>query len=53
MNAAKSSIPYARIKRPSKAWWSAVVEEAVSEKRKAFAAAHRSDEDRQAYISAF
>ena len=35
-----------------KAWWSAEVEEAVSEKRKAFAAAHRSDEDRQAYISA-
>ena len=28
------------------------MEEAVSEKRKAFAAAHRSDEDRQAYISA-
>ena len=28
------------------------VEEAVSERRKAFAAAYRSDEDRQAYISA-
>ena len=28
------------------------MEQAVSEKRKAFAAAHRSDEDRQAYISA-
>ena len=28
------------------------MEEAVSKKRKAFAAAHRSDEDRQAYISA-
>ena len=28
------------------------MEEAVSERRKAFAAAHRSDEDRQAYISA-
>ena len=41
-----------RIKRPPKAWWSAEVEEAVSERRKAFAAAHRSDEDRQAYISA-
>ena len=26
------------------------MEEAVSERRKAFAAAHRSDEDRQAYI---
>ena len=28
------------------------MEEAVSERRKAFATAHRSDEDRQAYISA-
>ena len=28
------------------------MDEAVSERRKAFAAAHRSDEDRQAYISA-
>ena len=52
LNAAKSSIPFGRIKRPPKAWWSAEVEEAVSERRKAFAAAHRSDEDRQAYISA-
>ena len=46
LNAAKSSIPFGRIKRPPKAWWSAEVEEAVSERRKAFAAAHRSDEDR-------
>ena len=52
LNAAKSSIPFSRIKRPPKAWWSAEVEEAVSERRKAFAAAHRSDEDRQAYIFA-
>ena len=28
------------------------MEDAVSERRKTFAAAHRSDEDRQAYISA-
>ena len=28
------------------------MEEAVSERRKAFAAAHKSDKDRQAYISA-
>ena len=48
---AKSSIPFGRIKRPPKAWWSAEVESAVNERRKAFAAAHRS-EDRQAYISA-
>ena len=52
LNAAKSSIPFGRIKRPPKAWWSAEVEGAVSERRKAFAAAHRSDDDRQAYISA-
>ena len=52
LNAAKSSIPFGRIKRHPKARWSAEVEEAVSERRKAFAAAHRSDEDRQAYISA-
>ena len=34
LNAAKSSIPFGRIKRPPKAWWYAEVEEAVSEKRK-------------------
>ena len=51
LNAAKSSIPFGRIKRPPKTRWSAEVEEAVSKRRKAFAAAHRSDEDRQAYIS--
>ena len=52
LNVAKSSISFGRIKRPPKAWWSAEVEQAVSERRKAFAAAHRSDQDRQAYISA-
>ena len=52
LNAAKSSIPFGRIKRHPKARWSPEVEEAVSERRKAFAATHRSDEDRQAYISA-
>ena len=52
MNAAKSSIPFGRIKRPPKAWWSAEVEQAVGERRRAFATAHRSDEDRQGYISA-
>ena len=50
LNAAKSSIPFSRIKRHSKAWWSAEVESAVSERCKAFAAAHRRDEDCQAYI---
>ena len=53
LNAAKSSIPFGRIKRHPKAWWSPEVEEAVIERRKAFAAAHRSDENRQPYISAF
>ena len=52
LNAAKSSIPFGRIKLPPKVWWSAEVEEAFSERRNGFAAAHRSDEDRQAYISA-
>ena len=52
LNATKSSVPFGRIKCPLKAWWSAQMEEMVSEKRKTFAAAHRSDEDRQAYISA-
>ena len=52
LNAAKSSIPFGRIKRYPKAWWSTEVEEAVSERRKAFVSAHRSDEDRQTYISA-
>ena len=53
LNAAKSSISFGCIKRHPKAWWSAEVEEAVSERHKAFAAAHRSDEDCQAYISAY
>ena len=52
LNAAKSSILFGRIKRYPKAWWSAEVEEAVSKRRRAFAAAHRSDEDCQAYTSA-
>ena len=52
LHVAKSSIPFGRIKRPPKAWWSAEMEQAVSERRRDFAAAHRSDEDRQAYMSA-
>ena len=53
LNAAKSSIPFGDIKRQSQVWWSIKVKEAVSERRMAFAAAHRSDVDRQAYISVF
>ena len=49
---AKSSIPFNCIKRHTKAWWSAEMEEAVRKRRKTFATAHRSDRDRQAYISA-
>ena len=52
LNAVKSSIPFGRIKCHPIAWWSAEVEDAVSERRKAFATAHKSDEDRHAYISA-
>ena len=52
LNAAKSFIPFGHIRRHPKAWWSAEMEEAVSERRKTFAATHRSDEDCQAYISA-
>ena len=52
MNAAKSSVPFGRIKRHPKSWWSMKVEETVKERCKAFAAAHRSDKDRQPYISA-
>ena len=50
MNATKSSIIFGRIKRQPKAWRFGEVEE--GERRKTFAAAHKSDEDRQAYISA-
>ena len=52
LNVAKSSISFDRIKCRPKAWWSAELEGVVSERRKAFAAAHKSDEDCQADISA-
>ena len=51
-NVANFFILFSRIYRHHKAWWHLKVEEAVSERRKAFPVAHRSDEDRQAYISA-
>ena len=41
LNAAKSSILFDRIKRHSKSWWSAEVEGAVSERRKACISASR------------
>ena len=49
--AAKCSIPYGCVKCSPQALWSPEVEEGVSEKCQAFAAAYRSDEDCQAYIS--
>ena len=47
LNAAKFSITFSRIKRHPKALLSTEVEKAVSERCEAFAAAHRSDEDRR------
>ena len=51
LNAAKFFILFGRIKRQPQAWWSPEVKEAVSERRKVFAASLRSNENRQAYIS--
>ena len=51
LNAAKFSIPFGRAKRQPQAWWSPEVEEAISGRRKGYDAAHRRDEDRQAYVS--
>ena len=52
LNAAKSSIPFGHIKRQPQDWWSAEVEKVVSERFKAFVAAHKSDENLQAHVSA-
>ena len=52
LNAATFSISFGCVKRIPQAWWFPKVQETVSERCKAFTAAHRSDEDRQAYISA-
>ena len=52
LNAAKFFSLFDHVKRQFQAWWSPEEKEAVSERIKAFAAAHRSDENRQAYISA-
>ena len=53
LNAAKFSIPFGRIKLQLQAWWSPKVEDALSVRCKAFAAALRSDKDRWACISAY
>ena len=52
LGAAKASIPFGRLKRQPQAWWSSEVQLAVDERRRAFATAHLSEENRQAYISA-
>ena len=52
LNAAKLYIAFGHVKHQPEAWWSPEVEEAVSKTRKTFTVAYRSDEDRQAYISA-
>ena len=52
LNAAKFFISFGSVKRRPQAWWSPVAGEAGSERRTAFGAAHRSNEDRLAYISA-
>ena len=52
LNATKFSISFGRVKRQPQAWWSPEVVEAVSERRKAFASAHKSDKNDQVYISA-
>ena len=52
LNAAKFSILFGCNKRHLQASWSPEMEKAVSERHKAFAASHKSDENRQAFISA-
>ena len=48
---ATSAISFGSINRLAKAWWSSEVADAVVKRRKAFANAHCSEEDRQNYIS--
>ena len=48
---ATSAISFGNINRPAKAWWSSEVADAVAKRRKAFAKAHCSEEDRQHYIA--
>ena len=52
-DAATSAIPFGSISRPAKAWWSPEVADAVAKRRKAFAKAHCSEEDRQHYITTY
>ena len=52
LKALKFFLLFDRVKSQCQAWWSPKVEEAVSKRRKTFAAAHRINEDRQTYIYA-
>ena len=52
-DAATSAIPFGNINRPTKAWWSSEVADAVAKRRKAFAKAHCYEEDCQHYIAIF
>ena len=47
----KFSISFGCVKRQPQAWWSPEVEKAISERRNV-AAAHRNDENCQAYVTA-
>jgi len=46
LNAAKASIPFGRLGRPPKAWWSEEAELAVQDRRRARSEAHRSEAHR-------
>ena len=52
VEAAKASIPFGRLGRSLKAWWSQEAESAVREQRRARSVAHRSESHRLRYIDA-
>ena len=52
VEAAKASIPFGRLGRPPKAWWSQEAESAVRERRSARSVAHRSESHRLRYMGA-
>ena len=52
VEAAKASIPFGRLGRSPKAWWSQEAESAVRERRRARSVAHRSESHRLRYIDA-
>ena len=52
VEAAKASIPFGRLGRSPKAWWSQEAQSAVQERRRARSVAHRSESYRLRYIDA-